>query len=265
MSTAGVGDAPARRRLAAALLLVVSLAAIGLVALGAAADRGSGAVYSGETEAEYRWAPPREDYSEPDWSTEDAPTRPPDPDGPDTGVIIALSLLGAALLVLALWVALRMRALVRPAPTLADTAEEGELTTEQAAAALGVARARLSTVVDAHDAVIAAWLALERAIAEAGVRRAPSQTTLEFVVAVLGTLDLDRPALDRLAHLCRRALFDPAPLREADREEAFAALDRLTADLDGGAVPDGGAEPPDGTAPDAVPGPGPGGDRRERR
>ena len=83
--------------------------------------------------------------------------------------------------------------------------------------------------------VIAAWLSLERAIAGAGVRRDPSQTTLEFVVTVLGSLELDRSALDRLAHLYRRALFDPQPLEEVDREEALALLRTLSGDLPHGA------------------------------
>ncbi|ATG52734.1 hypothetical protein CFK38_15265 [Brachybacterium vulturis] len=225
----------AHRRLVAGLLLVVSLGAIGLVALGAAADRGPSAVYSGRTEASYLWEPQREDYQEPDWSTHEVTTRPPDPEGANTGLLIALIVLGAILLVIAVWVAYRMRRLARPAPALAALADEDELTSDQAQAALQDARTRLSTVVDAHDAVIAAWLALERAIAEAGVRRSPSQTTLEFVVAVLGRRDLDRAALDRLAHLYRRALFDPRPLAEPDREEALGLLDKLTSGLDEGA------------------------------
>jgi hypothetical protein len=73
---------------------------------------------------------------------------------------------------------------------------------------------------------------LERSLAEAGVPRHPSRTTLEFVVEVLATFDLDRAALDRLAGLYRRALFDPSPLEEADRSAAMEDLDRLTADLD---------------------------------
>ncbi|GAA4530086.1 DUF4129 domain-containing protein [Brachybacterium paraconglomeratum] len=230
----GTTRADAPRRLVAVLLLVVSLGAIGLVALGAAADRGPGAVYTGETDGEYQFAPAREDYYEPDWATEDLPTQPPKPDGPNTALILTLVVLGVVLLALAVWVAYRMRKLARPAPALAGFAEEDELTAEQAMAALEDARASLSTVVDAHDAVIAAWLALERAIAEAGVRRDPSQTTLEFVVAVLGALDLDRSSLDRLSHLYRRALFDPQPLVESDRDEALILLDGLTTDLEVG-------------------------------
>ena len=104
-STDSSARADAHRRLVAVLLLIVSLGAIGLVALGAAADRGPGAVYTGETEGEYQFAPAREAYNEPDWATQDLPTQPPDPDGPNTGLVIALVVLGVVLLALAVWVA----------------------------------------------------------------------------------------------------------------------------------------------------------------
>src|SRR5699024_10638636 len=94
------------------------------------------------------------------------------------------------------------------------------------------ALARLDPLTDGLDAVIAAWLSLETAIAAAGVQRRPSQTTLEFVVDVLGSLELEAEALDRLAHLYRRALFDDQPLVEGDRDEALARLDTLTDGLD---------------------------------
>lgn len=239
------GDA-ARRRLIAVLLLVLSLAGIGIVSLGAAADRGPETVYSGSTEGEYRWAPKREPYTEPDWSTGSPPPPPEHDDGGGAGLISALVVGGAVLLLLIVLVLYRMWKLNRPAPALADLSEEieEELSAVQARAALEEARIQLSTIVDAHDAVIAAWLSLERAIAEAGVRRAPTQTTLEFVVAVLGSLSLDRSALDRLAHLSRRALFDPQPLVEEDRDEALALLDRLTAQLDRGTDPAAGPSTP---------------------
>lgn len=227
----------AHRRLVAVLLLVVSLGAIGLVGLGAAADRGPGAVFVGATETGPPTEPPPAVALEPELPTGEPPARPPETQGSSTSMVPILVVLGAALLALAVWLAYRMRKLSRPAPAVAGIAEEDELTTEQARAALEDARTHLSTVVGAHDAVIAAWLALERAIAEAGVRRTPSQTTLEFVVAVLGALELERGALDRLAHLYRRALFDPQPLVEADRDEALALLDGLTADLENSSAP----------------------------
>lgn len=224
--------APSRRTVVIVLLAAL-LGALALATLGAGADRGELAVFTGESDREFDFQPTREPYTEPDWSTHSAPPQPPERDGVNWGLLIVIAVLVAALIAVAIWVLLRMRDLARPQlVTAGDAADEEELTPDQARAALDDARDRLSTVVDAHDAVIAAWLALERAIAAAGVRRRPSQTTLEFVVDVLGALDLDATALDRLAHLYRRALFDDQPLGEGDRDEALTHLASLTDDLD---------------------------------
>ncbi|MGP5099421.1 DUF4129 domain-containing protein [Brachybacterium alimentarium] len=217
----------------AVVLVLVALGAIGLATLGAAADRGPGATFVGSTleMGEEEAEPPP---SQPDFELPTDLQQPPEPRSGGSGhlPLILLIVAGTALAGLALWVVIRMRRLARPAPPLAAEPAEEELTAQQALAALEDARSHLSTVVNAHDAVIAAWLALERAIAEAGVTRHPSRTTLEFVVEVLGTLDLDRGSLDRLAHLYRRALFDPEPLGEPDRDEALDLLDHLTTGLD---------------------------------
>lgn len=228
-------DHSTQRRVVALLLLVAALGGLGAVALGAAAERGPISVLAGPP-ASVDASPPTaapETLEEPDRGTLDVPSSPPRPDLGRAPLIVLLSLLGAALVVLAGWIALRMRALAQPVPTEAGDAAEDELTADRARAALDEARDPLSSLVDAQDAVIAAWLVLERSLAEAGVPRHPSRTTLEFVVEVLAVFDLDRSALDRLAGLYRRALFDPAPLGEDDRTAAVAALDRLRADLDG--------------------------------
>lgn len=227
-------DRPAQRRAVALLLLLAALGGLGAITLGAAAERDPVAVRTGPTRTVERELPSAtpETLEQPEWATVEA--QPP-PAFHDTGpvlLIIALSLLGAALLALAIWVALRMRALSRPIPAEAGEVSEDELTAARARAALDEARTPLSSVIDAQDAVIAAWLSLERSLAEAGMRRRPSQTTLEFVVEVLAAFELDRTALDRLAGLYRRALFDPAPLGEPERDAALADLDRLSADLD---------------------------------
>lgn len=237
----GAADAGMHRRLVALLLLIAALGGLGLATLGAAAERGPGPTFVGQTGGEFD--PPEkqpQDYEPPEVPTGDMPAQPPESSGTNTGLTATLIVVGVLLAAVALWVLYRMRKLARPAPGIAAAADEDKLTPAQARAALDDARSHLSTVVDAHDAVIAAWLALERAIGEAGVRRRPSQTTLEFVVAVLGSLDLDRPSLDRLAHLYRRALFDAEPLGEQDRDEAITLLDHLTDDLE--APPAGGTQ-----------------------
>ncbi|GAA1335002.1 DUF4129 domain-containing protein [Brachybacterium rhamnosum] len=226
------GRAP-RRRALAPLLVLLGVLALAMLALGAGADRGTIALFDGQE----RTAPPPpaegQAYEEPEWATEDQPTIPPpmDPMSRESFVriLVVLGVIAAALVAL---VAYRMWRLaperLRGAGEVED--EEG-FTTEQARDALAEARRSLSTVVSAHDAVIAAWLALERAIGRAGVSRAPSQTTLEYVVAVLGALALDAAALDELAGLYRRALFDPHPLVEADRDRALLLLERLESQL----------------------------------
>lgn len=226
------GGAHRARRHLVALLLLAALGVLVLASLGAAAERGPLAVADQERSA----GPEAEqtlssEYSEPDWSVYTVPPREPDSGAPRfvTPVLVAIAATAAGLLLL--WLVLRVRALTAPGPEEAAEAPEDPLTVEDARIALEDARERLSTAVDAQDAVIAAWLALEQAIARAGVRRAPAQTTLEFVVAVLGTLPLDHRALDRLAHLYRRALFDDRPLGEEDRVDARDQLERLSSRL----------------------------------
>ena len=230
------------RRLVALLFLLIALAGIGAATLGAAADRGDGGSYVGEPLREI--PPPQKSsdpYSEPDWTVPETQERPPASEGGRTWLYVVGIVLAVVLVLLALWVLVRMHRLATPPPPLAGEADEDELTLAQARAALDEARDRLSTEVDAQGAVIEAWLALERAIGSAGVTRDPAQTTIEFVVAVLGKLALDRSSLERLAHLYRRALFDDTPLQETHRDEALSLLDHLTTALEPAAPRPGGA------------------------
>lgn len=222
------------RRTMVVVLLAAVLGALALATLGAGADRGQIAVFSGESDWDFSLEPELEPPEAPEeWATPLEPPPPPESASGGSGLLVTIAILVAVAIAVAIWVLLRMRVLTRPERVSAgDTEDEEELTPEQARTALDDARERLSTVVDAHDAVIAAWLSLETAIAAAGVQRRPSQTTLEFVVDVLGSLELEAEALDRLAHLYRRALFDDQPLVEGDRDEALARLDTLTDGLD---------------------------------
>src|SRR5699024_8571906 len=145
------------------------------------------AVFSGESDWDFSLEPELEPPEAPEeWATPLEPPPPPESASGGSGLLVTIAILVAVAIAVAIWVLLRMRVLTRPERVSAgDTEDEEELTPEQARTALDHARERLSTVVDAHDAVIAAWLSLETAIAAAGVQRRPSQTTLEFVVDVL--------------------------------------------------------------------------------
>lgn len=84
---------------------------------------------------------------------------------------------------------------------------------------------------DPHDAVVAAWVALERAAERAGTRRDPAQTPTEFTTTVLASTRADADAVATLRGLYHRARFGEAPLGERDLDDARAALARIAADL----------------------------------
>ena len=84
---------------------------------------------------------------------------------------------------------------------------------------------------DPHDAVVAAWVALERAAERAGTRRDPAQTPTEFTTAVLASTRVDTDAVATLRGLYHRARFGETPLGAHDLEAARGALRRIAADL----------------------------------
>lgn len=85
------------------------------------------------------------------------------------------------------------------------------------------------------DAVVAAWVELERAAAGSGVRREPASTATEFTVAVLDATPADRDATRTLLGLYLRARFGTGTLTADDVRAARAALARLEAGLTQGA------------------------------
>lgn len=93
------------------------------------------------------------------------------------------------------------------------------------------------------EAVINAWLALERTALEVGIGDDLSRTPTELVGAVLADHDVDRLAIERLAELYREARFSVHPVGEAQREAAREALRSVREDLTrplramGGSVP----------------------------
>jgi Domain of unknown function (DUF4129) len=81
------------------------------------------------------------------------------------------------------------------------------------------------------DAVIACWVVLERAAADAGTARRPSETPAQLVDRVLAGHQVSQRALDRLAGLYREARYSRHVLTEADRAEARAALGQVRHEL----------------------------------
>lgn len=81
------------------------------------------------------------------------------------------------------------------------------------------------------EAVINAWLTLERTASEVGVDDDASRTPTELVAAVLDEYDVDRSSIERLAALYREARFSVHPIGEDQREQARTALRRVREDL----------------------------------
>ena len=82
-----------------------------------------------------------------------------------------------------------------------------------------------------RNAVVACWLRLEEVLEGAGLPPARAETSTEFVVRALHSLDLDPRATASLAELYREARFSDHPLGEPQREAAREALEALRADL----------------------------------
>lgn len=216
------------------LVGITALLAVAAVGLDASAPHEPLARYVGEPGRRY-------ELPTPDPTRVTGGVATPTPSPPRTAIssafsefgpilVQALLLLGAlAALLLVIAVIRRARRLTVEAPQESeDVGLEAELTVDDARTALRRARADLASVQAPADAIVTAWLTLERAVTDAGITRRPSETTVEYVHRVLGDLPLDEAELGELAHLYRRAMFDAHRPREADRKRASALLDALS-------------------------------------
>jgi hypothetical protein len=122
----------------------------------------------------------------------------------------------------------------RPPPKPVETEFAVLPDADQLAEAVRDDRSRqLAAVADGspRNGIVACWLSLETSVRAAGVQPHPSDTSTEFVVRVLHSLDLDPRAVSRLAALYREARFSEHELGEDARVEARSALDRLHDEL----------------------------------
>lgn len=93
------------------------------------------------------------------------------------------------------------------------------------------ARDRVRGIGDPRNAVVAAWVEIERAVAASGVQRRPSETSTELVVRVVTELGLDTGPLSDLGERYRAARFSEHALGPADVERALALLETVHAQL----------------------------------
>ncbi|WP_158842437.1 DUF4129 domain-containing protein [Saccharothrix deserti] len=81
------------------------------------------------------------------------------------------------------------------------------------------------------DAVIAAWLSLERAAEDSGVPRQGHQTATEFTGDLLRRYRVDENAAGTLKRVYQRARFGTAEVTAADARTATEALEHIVRDL----------------------------------
>jgi hypothetical protein len=84
---------------------------------------------------------------------------------------------------------------------------------------------------DIRNGVVACWVLLEEAAADAGFPRRPSETPTEFVVHVLHALDVDPRPVVELAGLYHEARFSSHRMSTGSRARAEAALAGIHAGL----------------------------------
>jgi hypothetical protein len=148
-----------------------------------------------------------------------------------TVVCLLTAVLLAALLV---WFVLRDTIQARGRPIEVDPGAPGHTVprAEEVAAALDAGLAELTdSDTDPRRAVIACWVRLEGAAAEAGTPRLVSDTPADHVLRLLATHRISRPVLDRFASVYRHARYSTGPVDESMRAVAVSALGQLRAEL----------------------------------
>jgi hypothetical protein len=89
----------------------------------------------------------------------------------------------------------------------------------------------LASESDPRQAVIKAYAGMERALAEDGLPRRPSETPLEYLRRALERLSASTAATTRLTSLFEQAKFSSHMIDEPMRRDALAALGDLRAEL----------------------------------
>jgi hypothetical protein len=113
-------------------------------------------------------------------------------------------------------------------------------TAEDLVAALDAGLLELSDAdLDPRRAVIACWVRLEQAAADAGTPRHPGDTPTDLVARLLTEQRVDASVLAAFAEVYREARYATHTVDDRMRAGARAALQRLRADLAAGVRADG--------------------------
>jgi hypothetical protein len=233
-----------RRPVGTVAALALVLAALGLVALGARSDAARFRVTTVATEP----ATPVPPTATPSPAGSASPVSTEDPDPGDNRVIGLTAVLYFAVAVLALVAVVVLLAprtgrpgwRRRRAEPAAVPDEPAEASTQALAEAVEQGLREVEQG-EPTDAVVACWLRLERAAADAGTVRRAAETAGELTARVLAAHRVDPGTLRRLADLYREARFSDHVLGEPERERARQALDQVRRELRGDRAPAGGS------------------------
>jgi hypothetical protein len=220
------------RAVRAVAAVVAVLAAVVLVGVAASSGRPS----------------PITEISKPTQSAEVAPTEtastkprpePPPPDGGTRWTFVAILLAVLAALAMSVLYALTLMRHAKWFPrrfALDDRAGIDEADPPGAAIRVELVDAteaalRAINEGEPDEAVIACWVLLERAAAEAGVARRPAETAAELTARVLGRYDVCGGTLHELADSYREARYSSHPIGEERRARARALLELVREQL----------------------------------
>ena len=147
--------------------------------------------------------------------------------------VVAWTLRALLVVIVVVAALLVVRAVVRrlhPHPVTHKDEVEGPMLPDVLLAGVRASEAQLDRGTSG-EAVINAWLTLERTAVAIGVDDDRSRTPAELVATLLAGQDVDRTAIERLAELYREARFSTHPVREDQREAAREALRTVREDL----------------------------------
>lgn len=181
-------------------------------------------------------APPRpEPQPSADATVVPQPTSPSAQPVDTTWLLVAVTVVVAALVALAVLYVLRNRRRRAPSERIDAAGLTVEVTTDPSAEVgrqrihRGLARAleMLSEDRDPSDAVTAAWLGLQESADDAGFLRGAAETPTEFTTRILRQLEVDEDALGTLRRCYLAVRFGGAAATESDVDAVRAALRTL--------------------------------------
>jgi hypothetical protein len=157
------------------------------------------------------------------------------PDWIGTLTLVVLTVLVIVMVAILTWALLRDAARRRKTRTGRRGPRRTANTAEDLVAALDAGLEELSdTDRDPRRAVIACWVRLEQAAAEAGTPRHPGDSPTDLVGRLLAEQQVDAAVLAALMEVYREARYATHTVDDRMRQQARYALERLRADLGAG-------------------------------